>query len=88
MDSVNSGNATFEYEVRKKKEVDLKRVPDIERWADHALISYLKIIVAINRNQRIINYRTDDRLTQNGARDFKVTIPVSDHHPPVSVLSW
>ena len=34
--------------------------------------SYLKIIVAINRNQRIINYRTDDRLTQNGARDFKV----------------
>ena len=40
MDSVNSGNATFEYEVRKKKEVDLKRVPDIERWADHALIRF------------------------------------------------
>ena len=40
MDSVNSGGGgnAFEFEVRKKKEVDLKRVPDIERWADHALI--------------------------------------------------
>ena len=65
--------------MRKKKEVDLKRVPDIERWADHALISYLKIIVAINRNQRIINYRTDDRLTQNGARDFKVRMGFGLH---------
>ena len=114
--------------------MDLKRVPDIERWADHALIrcvvvavsayirptlthplpqymmplisstplkatispplanflvytlcfflaliSYLKIIVAINRNQRIINYRTDDRLTQNGARDFKVRMGFGLH---------
>ena len=31
------------YESKKKKEVDLKRIPDIERWADHALISCLKV---------------------------------------------
>ena len=36
MNSVNS--VPVEQEVKKKKEVDLKRVPDIERWADHALI--------------------------------------------------
>ena len=30
-------------ETKKKKEVDLKRIADIERWADHALISCLKV---------------------------------------------
>ena len=41
---------------RKKKEVDLSRVPDIERLADHSLISYLKIIASINKNKEILKW--------------------------------
>ena len=55
-------------ETRKKKEVDLSRVPDIERWADLSLISYLKIIASINRNKEILKYRSEPRLTLNGKR--------------------
>jgi hypothetical protein len=39
---------------RKKKEVDLSRVPDIERLADHSLIAYLKIVASINKNKEIL----------------------------------
>ena len=37
------GRSNLYQEVKKKKEVDLKRIPDIERWADHSLISCLKV---------------------------------------------
>ena len=39
--------------------------------------SYLKIIVAINRNKRVLDYRVESRLTMDGARDFKVGAGIS-----------
>jgi class 3 adenylate cyclase len=66
-------------ETKKKKEVDLSRVPDIERWADHSLISYLKIIASLNRSKEILKYRSEPRLTLSGAQEFKVRMGFGLH---------
>jgi hypothetical protein len=47
-------------------------VPNVDRWADHALISYLQIIAEINRNKEIMACRADPRLTLDGKQSFKV----------------
>ncbi|RYG69397.1 hypothetical protein EON64_02800 [archaeon] len=59
-------------EKKKAYSVDLRRIPGVDTLADHALISYLKIIVEINRNSRILKYRKEPRLTHNGREEFKV----------------
>merc|ERR1711871_581761 len=61
------------------KVVDLRRVPGIDRLADKALIGYLKIIAELNRNERVLAYRKEPRLTQNGTREFKVRMGFGLH---------
>jgi class 3 adenylate cyclase len=56
----------------KSKVVDLRRVPGVDKLADHALVGYLKIIAEINRNDKILDYRHEPRLTQNGKKHFHV----------------
>lgn len=64
---------------KKKHLVDLRRVPGVDILADHALIAYLKIIVEINRNKRVLKYRQEPRLTNNGRTEFKVRMGFGLH---------
>lgn len=59
--------------------LDLKKVPGIDFLADQALIGYLKIIVELNRNQKVLAYRFDDRLTNGGTEEFKVRMGFGLH---------
>ncbi len=61
------------------KVVDLRRVPGVDKLADHALVGYLKIIAEINRNTTILEYRREPRLTQNGTKKFKVSMGFGLH---------
>ena len=61
------------------KVVDLRRVPGVDKLADHALVGYLKIIAEINRNDKIIEYRKEPRLTQNGTKKYKVSMGFGLH---------
>jgi class 3 adenylate cyclase len=63
----------------KSKIVDLRRVPGVDKLADHALVSYLKIIAEINRDQKVLEYRDEPRLTNNGADEFKVRMGFGLH---------
>jgi len=58
--------------------VDLKRVPGVDTLADHALIAYLKIIADINRNPKVLSYRTEPRL-QDPDHPFKVRMGFGLH---------
>eukprot|EP00606_Chrysophyceae_sp_TOSAG23-5_P001277 GSChrysophyteH2.ASY1.ANO1.1205.1 assembled CDS len=49
------------------------------KLADHALVGYLKIIAEINRNDKIIEYRKEPRLTQNGTKKYKVSMGFGLH---------
>lgn len=51
--------------------------------AEQALIGYCKIIAEINRNKYVLRYRSEPRLTDNGAHDFKVRHP---GHPWIIVF--
>ena len=62
----------------KKKEIDLRRVPGVDDMADKALIGYLKIIAEINRNQNVLKYRKEPRLTNHG-EEFKVRMGFGLH---------
>lgn len=44
--------------------------------AEQALIGYCKVIAEINRNKYVMRYRSEPRLTDNGAHDFKVRPPL------------
>lgn len=59
--------------------VDLRRVPGIDRLADKALVGYLKIICDINRSKRVLAYRSEPRLTQDGTKEFKVRMGFGLH---------
>lgn len=75
MDRGSDGANVEEEEPEKKKKthvVDLRRVPGVDVLADKALIGYLKIIAEINRNKRVLSYRNEPRLTNNGKDEFKV----------------
>lgn len=47
---------------RRGSKIDLNKIPGVDRLADSALVSYLKIIAEINRSQSILNYRSEPRL--------------------------
>jgi class 3 adenylate cyclase len=47
--------------------------------SEQALIGYLKIIVEINRNQSILQYRQDPLLTNRGQDEFKVRMGFGLH---------
>jgi class 3 adenylate cyclase len=64
---------------RKAIVIDLRRVPFVDALADRALIGYLKIIAEINRNPRVLAYRTEPRLTKNGTTEFKVRMGFGLH---------
>jgi class 3 adenylate cyclase len=57
---------------KKNQNIDLRRVPGVDLLADSALVAYLKIIAEINRNQTILDYRHEPRLTNNGTHEFSV----------------
>ena len=61
------------------KVVDLRRVPGVDKLADHALVGYLKIIAEINRNVNVLAYRNEPRLTKSGKEPFKVTMGFGLH---------
>lgn len=62
-----------ETKIKKKNQnIDLRRVPGVDLLADSALVAYLKIIAEINRNQTILDYRHEPRLTNNGTTEFEV----------------
>jgi len=69
--------------IRRKKTrdkvVDLRRVPGIDNLADKALIGYLKIIVELNRQENILAYRREARLTNNGTNEFIVRMGFGLH---------
>lgn len=63
----------------RDKVVDLRRVPGIDNLADKALIGYLKIIVELNRQENIIAYRKEPRLTNQGQNEFIVRMGFGLH---------
>eukprot|EP01040_Poterioochromonas_malhamensis_P004263 gene4263-4566_t len=65
--------------VKKKITIDLRRVPGVDRLADHALIGYLKIITEINRNRGVLKYRHEPRLTENGKQEYKLRMGFGLH---------
>eukprot|EP00605_Chrysophyceae_sp_TOSAG23-4_P001372 GSChrysophyteH1.ASY1.ANO1.1492.1 assembled CDS len=72
----NLGNA---FVILWRIVVDLRRVPGVDKLADHALVGYLKIIAEINRNTTILSYRNEPRLTKNGTKEYKVTMGFGLH---------
>ena len=81
--NLTSGNAAGTSKDKSKKTrdkvVDLRRVPGIDNLADKALIGYLKIIVELNRQENILAYRKEARLTNNGANEFIVRMGFGLH---------
>lgn len=79
----SQGGAKGSVKVQKKsmanKVVDLRRVPGVDKLADHALVGYLKIIAEINRNQTVLEYRNEPRLTHNQTQEFKVSMGFGLH---------
>lgn len=63
----------------KSKIVDLRRVPGVDKLADHALVGYLKIIAELNRDKKVLEYRNEPRLTLNGKEEFKVRMGFGLH---------
>ena len=63
----------------REKVVDLRRVPGIDNLADKALIGYLKIIVELNRQENILAYRREARLTNNNTTEFIVRMGFGLH---------
>eukprot|EP01035_Chromulina_nebulosa_P017948 gene17948-23574_t len=47
---------------KRKHDIDLRKIPGVDKLADAALISFLKIITEINRSRNILRYRNDTRL--------------------------
>jgi hypothetical protein len=62
---------------RKLHEVDLRKVHRIDKIAEKALIAYLKTIVDLNRNRRVLAYRKITKL--NEVRPFKVRMNFGVH---------
>jgi class 3 adenylate cyclase len=78
----NKTDDSKDKEENKKKRnqvVDLRRIPGVDVLADHALIGYLKIVAEINRSRRILKYRVEPRLTDNGHKEFKVRMGFGLH---------
>jgi len=63
----------------RSRQVELRRVPGVELLADRALISYLKIIVEINRSKKSLYYRNEPRLTAHGTEEFKIRMGFGLH---------
>ena len=64
---------------RRRPVVDLRRVPGAEVFADKALISYLKIMVEINRSRMLASYRLDPRLLNAKTTEFRVRLGFGLH---------
>jgi len=79
----SQGGSKGSVKVQKKslgtKVVDLRRVPGVDKLADHALVGYLKIIAEINRNTAVLDYRNEPRLTHNNTKEFKVSMGFGLH---------
>eukprot|EP00606_Chrysophyceae_sp_TOSAG23-5_P000700 GSChrysophyteH2.ASY1.ANO1.1190.1 assembled CDS len=69
----------LDVQLQSQGGVDLRRVPGVDKLADHALVGYLKIIAEINRNTTILSYRNEPRLTKNGTKEYKVTMGFGLH---------
>jgi len=80
-DNDNQSIADSDAGGAKKKAitVDLRRIPGVDTLADHALISYLKIIAEINRNKAVLKYRQEPRLTDNGKHEYKLRMGFGLH---------
>lgn len=66
-------------EKRRSAPIDLRRVAGVDNLADKALVGYLKIIAELNRNEKILSYRTEPRLTGNGEHEFIVRMGFGLH---------
>jgi class 3 adenylate cyclase len=64
---------------KKQQGIDLKRVPGVDVLADSAMISYLKIIVELNRSKSILKYREEPRLTKNHTEEFLIRMGFGLH---------
>lgn len=59
--------------------LDIRRVPGVGQLSDRALIAFLKVIAEINRNQRVLIYRSEPRLTSNDTQQFRVRMGFGLH---------
>lgn len=75
----NSDNSSRRYDKQPSRQVELRRIPGVDLLADRALISYLKIIVEINRSKKALYYRSEPRLTSNGTEEFKIRMGFGLH---------
>lgn len=76
---VGRGGANSSSSTGRSRQVELRRVPGVDLLADRALISYLKIIVEVNRSKKSLYYRSEPRLTRNGTEDFKIRMGFGLH---------
>jgi class 3 adenylate cyclase len=63
----------------RERVVDLRRVPGVDSLTDKALIGYLKIIVELNRQENILDYRKEPRLTNQNTTEFIVRMGFGLH---------
>eukprot|EP00814_Leptocylindrus_danicus_P000726 CAMPEP_0116016896 /NCGR_PEP_ID=MMETSP0321-20121206/7739_1 /TAXON_ID=163516 /ORGANISM="Leptocylindrus danicus var. danicus, Strain B650" /LENGTH=897 /DNA_ID=CAMNT_0003487013 /DNA_START=619 /DNA_END=3309 /DNA_ORIENTATION=- len=66
------------YSEYKPESVDLRRIPGLDVLSDKALIGFLKVIVALNRDPQILSYRRDERLALDG-EPFKLRMGFGLH---------
>ena len=76
---LGAGGGAARRQVAHAQTVDLRRVPDIDRQADRALIAFLKIIAELNRNKKTLDYRRDPLLTNNEQQKYAVRMSFGLH---------
>lgn len=82
LSDTGSSSTTGHKKASNMFKIDLNKIPGVDRLADSALISYLKIIAEINRSILVLNYREDPRLKfhKNHAKMLPTT-PRTPHSP-------
>ena len=77
--SATGGGDVAKAKKSRERVVDLRRVPGVDSLCDKALIGYLKIIVELNRQENILAYRKEPKLTNNGTTEFIVRMGFGLH---------
>mmetsp|Transcript_49453 Transcript_49453/g.96719 ORF Transcript_49453/g.96719 Transcript_49453/m.96719 type:complete len:836 (-) Transcript_49453:780-3287(-) len=60
----SNNSASFEI-APTHEDVDLRRIPGLDKTSDKALIGFLKVVVAINKDAQALSYRRDKRLMKD-----------------------
>ena len=60
-------------------QIDLRKIPGLDVLSDKALVSFLKVVVELNRDAQLLAYRSDERLALESKGGFQIRMGFGLH---------